>query len=56
MRSGFRSLVALASLVGVTAARVAPLCLEGDCEMLEARLRDGSWENMARRLVRLARP
>jgi hypothetical protein len=47
------ALIAMRSLVAVTAARMAPLCLEGDCEMLEARLRDESWENMARRLVRL---
>lgn len=47
------ALIAMRSLVGVAALRLAPICLEGDCESLASRLRDKNWENTVRRLVRL---
>jgi Na+/phosphate symporter len=47
------ALIAMRSLVGVAALRLAPICLEGDCESLASRLREKNWENTVRRLVRL---
>ncbi len=47
------ALIALRSLVWVTAQRLAPLCLGGECGILTARLKESNWENSVRRLVRL---
>lgn len=47
------ALIAMRSLVSVAANRLVPLCLDGECEGVGARLRESDWQGMAGRLVRL---
>jgi phosphate:Na+ symporter len=47
------ALIAMRGLVGVASTRLAPICLEGNCESLAAKLKEKNWENTVRHLVRL---
>ena len=47
------ALIAMRSLVSVAATRLVPLCLDGECEGVGARLKESEWQGMAGRLVRL---
>jgi phosphate:Na+ symporter len=47
------ALIAMRSLVGVAAHRLGPLCLEGECGSLRAKLAENEWEYPVQRLVRL---